>query len=261
MTSIHGTAHGAAILVLSAFFSFGAPQKSLAQDPDTSPAADTISVSASIGPSWMVLPENRFFGVFRSLIRPEPRLSDLPTDDTEDGVAGTAINLRFELTPYDMELPFGADRVRIRSGFDQYDSATRARFVQTAPVFPNAVQNGWASLDNLGVIGTPNGGEILETQTDRDFDRLSLDAFVVWEVPASSTKGVAFFAGPSWRYLAERTDISASAESPFPPPTTMTLGEDMVTQPPDPGRSLVESVRLSVLFGFWVQGPVSVAHA
>ena len=34
-----------------------------------------------------------------------------------------------------------------------------------------------------------------------------------------------------------------------------------LTQPPDPGRSLVESVRLSFLFGFWVQGPVSGAPA
>ena len=31
--------------------------------------------------------------------------------------------------------------------------------------------------------------------------------------------------------------------------------------PRDPGRSLVESVRLSFLFGFWVQGPGSGAHA
>mgnify|MGYP000675231099 CR=1 FL=1 len=34
-----------------------------------------------------------------------------------------------------------------------------------------------------------------------------------------------------------------------------------LTQPPDPGHSLVESVRLSFLFGFWVQGPVSGAYA
>ena len=33
----------------------------------------------------------------------------------------------------------------------------------------------------------------------------------------------------------------------------------VLTQPRDPGRLLVESVRLSFLFGFWVQGPVSGA--
>lgn len=36
---------------------------------------------------------------------------------------------------------------------------------------------------------------------------------------------------------------------------------ESVTRPRDPGRSLVESVRLSFWFGFWVQGPVSGAYA
>jgi hypothetical protein len=150
--------------------------------------------------------------------------------------------------------------VRIVSALEVASTNMTAQRVRTAPVFPNAVQNGWASLDNLGVIGTPNGGEILETQTDRDFDRLSLDAFVVWEVPASSTKGVAFFAGPSWRYLAERTDISASAESPFPPPTTMTLGEDIDTHYLGVSAGVSSSHALAPRWTFSADAVVSLLH-
>ena len=43
--------------------------------------------------------------------------------------------------------------------------------------------------------------------------------------------------------------------------SNMLTSVELLTQPPDPGRSLVESVRLSFLFGFWVQGPVSGAPA
>ena len=41
----------------------------------------------------------------------------------------------------------------------------------------------------------------------------------------------------------------------------LVLCSQEMTPPPDPGRSLVESVRLSFLFVFWVQGPVSGAPA
>jgi hypothetical protein len=182
-------------------------------------SAEGISVDLTSGVVLMALPENRFFAD-RGESTPFTRNYDLDTNSRS--LAGVGLGLRLETGPMaDGRLSF------------EFDGAFVAAVSNTDVSFEDGGAGerfGWVVLDGSSGFGTPAGGDVLETQVNRNLRQREASLRARYQVGTQGAGGLELYAGPLKRWLDQDFDIAGQISNGVLPGSSVTLTEELDTE-------------------------------